>query len=109
MLNLAAITDSTFAEAAERDYQLSHQEVALLDNDTVLVLAVQEVHATCEQLASLSGAPALEVHKLPGSRRGAIDDLVTATKERVVWLENIARYRVKSLTRLIKQVPILAK
>jgi hypothetical protein len=92
---LAARMEAVFAEAAERGWRASPEEIALLEAESSLVLAIQQVDHACQDLALVPGAPTAEFSRVPAGSRLQLDALLVACKARVTWLEDLAQYRVR--------------
>jgi hypothetical protein len=91
--NLAAMCETTFSEAAAHEFQLSESDSALLSDDHVLRLALQNLDGACEEFAALANAPAQKFSALPG-RGKDFDKFLSGGRQRAEWLEELGLYRI---------------
>lgn len=88
---LGGTLDAGFGEAAADGFRLQAEDTALLADDHLLLLAVQQLDVACDVLAVLPGAPKSSFAGLP--QRRDLDKVRACCRERVAWLEDVARYR----------------
>ena len=95
LLQLASYMEEHFSDAAENGYELSAEEARLLELDTELVLLARAVDDGCEIIIGIDNAPQAEFTKLPTGKGRNVDRLREAMRERITWLEDVARYRIE--------------
>ncbi len=91
--NLAAMCETTFSEAAAHEFKLSETDSALLADDHVLRLALQNLDGACEEFAALPNAPEQKFTELPG-RGKDFDKFLSCGRQRAEWLEELGLYRI---------------
>lgn len=91
--SLAAMCETTFSEAAIHEFQLSEHDSALLADDHVLRLALQNLDGACEEFAALPNAPTQNFSALPG-RSKDFDKFLASGRQRAEWLEELGLYRI---------------
>ncbi|MBA3684677.1 MAG: hypothetical protein H0W72_05485, partial [Planctomycetes bacterium] len=92
LTKFGGILEAAFAEAVTVDFQLDEAHLALMANDHLMLLALQQLDVACDVIAVLPGAPKSDFAPVPSSR-GNLDKLLVAARTRVGWLEDVARYR----------------
>lgn len=90
---LAALCETTFAEAASNEFKLSEADSTLLADDHLLRLALQNLDGACGELSALPNAPEAKFTQLPG-RGKDFDKFLVGGRQRSEWLEELALYRV---------------
>jgi len=91
--SLAAMCETTFNEAAANEFKLSESDSALLADDHLLRLALQNLDGACEEFSALPNAPAVKFTALTG-RSKDFDKFLIGGRQRVEWLEELGLYRV---------------
>jgi hypothetical protein len=91
--SLAALCETTFAEAAAHEFKLGESDSALLADDHLLRLALQNLDGACEEFSALPNTPALKLTPLPG-RGKDFDKFLIGGRQRTEWLEELGLYRV---------------
>lgn len=96
---LAGICEATFGEAAQRDFVLEEPDARLLAEEHLLRGALTALDAACAELLGHQGVPPAA----PGAKAGSsfpalppkkdITGIRTAIEVRVVWFEDLGRYR----------------
>jgi hypothetical protein len=90
---LAGICETAFSEAAATDFRLGEADAALLADDHLLRLALQNLDGACLELAALPNAPSIGFAALPG-RGKDFGQYLACGRQRAEWLEELALYRV---------------
>ncbi len=85
--------ETTFSEAAANEFKLSESDSALLADDHLLRLALQNLDGACEEFSALPNAPAVKFTALTG-RNKDFDKFLIGGRQRVEWLEELGLYRV---------------
>ncbi len=96
LTKLGGMLEAAFSEAVVVDFQVDEPHTRLLANDHLMLLALQQLDVACDVLAVLPGAPKSDFIPVPSSR-GNLDKLLAATRTRVGWLEDVARYRYQGV------------
>jgi hypothetical protein len=91
LTSLGGMLEALFGEAAAADWKISDADEALISDDRLMLLSLQQLDVACDVLAVLAGAPKTAFSPLPAGRGS--DKLLACAKERVHWLEEVARYR----------------
>jgi len=91
--SLAAMCETTFSEAALNEFKLSESDSALLADDHLLRLALQNLDGACEEFSALPNTPAVKFAALTG-RGKDFDKFLIGGRQRVEWLEELGLYRV---------------
>ena len=91
--SLAAMCETTFSEAAANEFKLSESDSALLADDHLLRLALQNLDGACEEFSALPNAPVVKFTALTG-RNKDFDKFLIGGRQRVEWLEELGLYRV---------------
>ena len=91
--SLAAMCETTFSEAAANEFKLSESDSALLSDDHLLRLALQNCDGACDEFAALPNAPVPKFTALPG-RGKDFDKFLIGGRQRLEWLEELGLYRV---------------
>ncbi len=91
--SLAAVCETTFTEAAANEFKLSESDSALLADDHLLRLALQNLDGACNEFAVLPNAPAVKFTALTG-RGKDFDKFLSGGRQRAEWLEELGLYRV---------------
>ncbi|NRA40438.1 MAG: hypothetical protein HRU15_20005, partial [Planctomycetes bacterium] len=96
LLQLSSEMEQHFADAAVSAYELPPAEAELQERMVELALSVRNVDSACEILAALDTAPKADFGKLPSGKGKDADRLYRVLGERIVWLEEVARYRIEA-------------
>ncbi len=91
--SLAAMCETTFSEAAANEFKLSESDSALLADDHLLRLALQNLDGACNEFATLPNTPAVKFSALNG-RGKDFDKFLSGGRHRAEWLEELGLYRV---------------
>jgi hypothetical protein len=91
--SLAAMCETTFSEAAANEFKLSESDSALLTDDHLLRLALQNCDGACDEFAALPNTPGTKFTALPG-RGKDFDKFLIGGRQRLEWLEELGLYRV---------------
>jgi hypothetical protein len=91
LTSLGGMLEALFGEAAAADWTIGEADEALISDDRLMLLSLQQLDVACDVLAVLAGAPKTAFSPLPAGRGS--DKLLACAKERVHWLEEVARYR----------------
>jgi hypothetical protein len=91
--SLAAMCETTFAEAAANEFKLGETDAALLADDHLLRLALTHVDGACEEFSSLPNTPPVKFADLPG-RGKDFDKFLAGGRQRLEWLEELGLYRI---------------
>ena len=95
LLRLASFMEEHFSDAAENGYELSTEEAKLLEQDTEMLLAARAIDDACDIIVGVENAPKAEFTKLPSGKTRNIEKLREGMRERLNWLEDVARYRIE--------------
>lgn len=88
---LGGAMEALFGDAAADHFKVGAADEKLVGDDHLLLLSLQQLEVACEVLAALPGAPKAAFTSLPTTRGS--DKLLACGRERVTWLEEVARYR----------------
>ena len=92
LTDLAGRCETSLGEAARVDFRLEAADNALLAEEPNLRLTLTQLDGACGELRELGSAPEATFTGLPG--RKDLGRLASTAKERVEWLELLARYRM---------------
>ncbi len=91
LTQLAGTCETVFSEAAHSDFRLGEPDSRLMADEHLARVALSQLDVSCAELAALPNAPAQKFLTLPGKKD--FDRLLACARERVDWLEQVARYR----------------